>query len=467
MITGKPLGGISSHNLNYHSDVSVSGISINDLLVYSGGSWGNNNISALGIITAGDLSSYLTTNEIISGYLKLDCSNDPLTGQLTIDIDSASKYFSVVDTDVERFSWERASLFGNTLYRFTVNDYVGDPTMVFGYAPLVDLGGGFVLDDVTIFSIAESDKAENLGSLGAMFTANDRDGWQVIGFVVQSTFAEHRLDLGSDQSNPTYSPYLVFSDSGEYDGDTGYANVSYRFHYDRTNYMLRAFGSMPPGGQSHTHPLPGIIFGGYRENDAAGFGGVEGEPTAISNHGLGSNDVVIVVSADGSDGGDFEVQGKSYFDDDVTVSSGQLIIPIIQDPSPTIASLRANIVDKCLEFYDGSEWQSADCPTMVKVIDTSVSEGNNSVTSFENKVLIKAIKIATTSTSWGLTLYESDNYSMSPYEIVPSGVGNGNHVIYLDFPYEDQDSTSEFHYNFQSLSGSETHDIEIRGIKLR
>lgn len=105
------------------------------------------------------------------------------------------------------------------------------------------------------------------------------------------------------------------------------------------------------------------------------------------------------------------------------------------------------------------------CPPLVKVSDSTVAEGNNSITSFENKVLIKWLNINTTSTNWLLTLYSKDDYSTKPFQVA---VGkNGDFDIYLDYPYEDEDATSELHYTFTSGSGSETHDIEVRGYKLR
>jgi hypothetical protein len=44
---------------------------------------------------------------------------------------------------------------------------------------------------------------------------------------------------------------------------------------------------------------------------------------------------------------------------------------------------------------------------------------------------------------------------------------NGDYDLYFDYPYEDEDATGEFHYNFTSASGSETHDIIILGEQLR
>jgi len=106
-----------------------------------------------------------------------------------------------------------------------------------------------------------------------------------------------------------------------------------------------------------------------------------------------------------------------------------------------------------------------DCPELVDISDTSVAEGNNSIANFEDKVLINVIEIATTSTDWTLTVYGDDGYSSHAREIVSNR--SGDFKIYWNAPYEDEDGTKEFHYNFASASGSETHDVRILGLKLR
>jgi len=101
----------------------------------------------------------------------------------------------------------------------------------------------------------------------------------------------------------------------------------------------------------------------------------------------------------------------------------------------------------------------------VESTETTVAEGNNSVATGASNLLIKWIKITTTSTNWTMTIYSKDDYATKPMEIVTAR--SGNYDLYFDYPYQDEDATGEFHYNFASASGSETHDIIILGYKLR
>jgi len=107
------------------------------------------------------------------------------------------------------------------------------------------------------------------------------------------------------------------------------------------------------------------------------------------------------------------------------------------------------------------------CPPLVTGTESTVAEGNNNVTlsPVKSKVLIKYINVVTTSTDWTLTLYTKDDFATGAMVVVTNRSGNYN--VYLDYPYEDADASGELHYNFTSASGSETHDIEIRGYALR
>ena len=114
-----------------------------------------------------------------------------------------------------------------------------------------------------------------------------------------------------------------------------------------------------------------------------------------------------------------------------------------------------------------ADWLRADCPTLVKKTATGVAEGNNSLTGFVNKCRIESIKIATTSARWHLTIYEKDDYSTSPCIVVGTSLGNLSATLYLPIVYQDQDGTSELHYNFTDEDGTATHDIEVRGWELK
>ena len=108
-------------------------------------------------------------------------------------------------------------------------------------------------------------------------------------------------------------------------------------------------------------------------------------------------------------------------------------------------------------------------PTMVKVTAATVAEGSgatlyHNMASFNDKVLITSIDIDTTSTDYTFKVCPDDD---------ADGVGcitllsnrSGDFVIYWMYNYEDTDASSEFHYFFESDSGSETHDIDVRGIR--
>ena len=131
----------------------------------------------------------------------------------------------------------------------------------------------------------------------------------------------------------------------------------------------------------------------------------------------------------------------------------------------TEANIRYNTTNNEAEFYDGAEWIPMGINKMLKISDTTVAEGNNSITGFKNKVNIKRISIETTSTDWKLELFEKDDYSTDGFVVMIRG--NGNQIMYIDHLYEDQDASSELHYTFTSTSGAETHDIEVRGLELR
>jgi len=88
------------------------------------------------------------------------------------------------------------------------------------------------------------------------------------------------------------------------------------------------------------------------------------------------------------------------------------------------------------------------CPPMVDVSDTTVAEGYNDVALTASKVQIKWIEIATSSTDWTLTVYEDDDApGANPREILSNQ--NGDVDFYWDYPYEDEDASDEFHYQFE------------------
>jgi hypothetical protein len=103
-------------------------------------------------------------------------------------------------------------------------------------------------------------------------------------------------------------------------------------------------------------------------------------------------------------------------------------------------------------------------PTMVNISDTAVAEGNNSITGSEDQILVKRIRVETSAVNWTLTVYSRDDYTSDPLAIFENRIGDWE--LEIDIPYEDKDASQEFHYNFNDLNGSNTHDIELWAVKL-
>ncbi len=106
------------------------------------------------------------------------------------------------------------------------------------------------------------------------------------------------------------------------------------------------------------------------------------------------------------------------------------------------------------------------CPPMV---DVSASIGssaniNTNIAGFADNVLIKWIEITTASTDWTLTVYGDDGFSSHAREVISNR--SGNYRFFWDYPYEDEDGTSKFHYNFTSPAAA-THTIRVLGFELR
>lgn len=127
--------------------------------------------------------------------------------------------------------------------------------------------------------------------------------------------------------------------------------------------------------------------------------------------------------------------------------------------------LRWSSTDTEPQYYDGSNWHYMGSPKQITATDTSQAEGNNSLTGLANKYAIKWLFIDTTSTDWTLTIYTKDDYATGELELIPNR--DGDCYLYIDLPWQDADSTSEFHYNFTSASGSETHDITFYGEQMK
>lgn len=163
----------------------------------------------------------------------------------------------------------------------------------------------------------------------------------------------------------------------------------------------------------------------------------------------------LVVEDDLTVGGNAGVVGKVIAGSDIELADSATVITRDGSGNLTFKDAVAGLL-KLVELG---------VQIMVEVEQIGVSVGNNSLTGFENKVLIKWVEVKTTSTDWTLKIYSKDDYATK--EVGVASGQSGDQRIYLDWPYEDQDSTAELHYNFTSNSGSETHDITVTGIKLR
>ena len=176
----------------------------------------------------------------------------------------------------------------------------------------------------------------------------------------------------------------------------------------------------------------------------------------ISNAGTIGSGAITATSLDGPIGGTTPAAGTF-----TSFSLNDTNTQITEDGSGNMTFKDAVYGTKTL-----SEMGS---PTMVKVTAATVAEGSgatlyHNMASFNDKVLITSIDIDTTSTDYTFKVCPDDD---------ADGVGcitllsnrSGDFVIHWLYNYEDTDASSEFHYFFESDSGSETHDIDVRGLR--
>ena len=136
--------------------------------------------------------------------------------------------------------------------------------------------------------------------------------------------------------------------------------------------------------------------------------------------------------------------------------------------TPTTAGqMRYNSTDHIPEFYDGSAWQSADCPVYLEGTGTGVS-GNATITGLSSKFLIKWILVTAGSAdmNWDLTLYSDSGFSTKPFQVVNDRTGN--YAIYLDYPYINDSSTTSLYMTFLKNSGTgTTWNVRVLAMKMR
>lgn len=130
---------------------------------------------------------------------------------------------------------------------------------------------------------------------------------------------------------------------------------------------------------------------------------------------------------------------------------------------PTITPPDVTSVDHLTAHLAGIDDRLGE-PTMVNITDNAVAEGNNSITGFEDVVLVKRIRIETVSVNWSMTLFSKDDYTSDPLAVFENRIGDWE--LEIDIPYEDKDASQEFHYSFTDHNGTNTHDIEVWGVAL-
>jgi hypothetical protein len=137
----------------------------------------------------------------------------------------------------------------------------------------------------------------------------------------------------------------------------------------------------------------------------------------------------------------------------------------IEDSSTYIEKDGSNNMSFTDAVYGTKTLSEMGSPTMVNVTESTVSEGYNDIGSFNDKVLILTIAVTTSATDWTFKAVPDDDQDGAGAVTLVSN-RSGNYTIYWNYAYEDTDASSEFHYQFTDDSGSNTHDIDVRGIRL-
>lgn len=105
--------------------------------------------------------------------------------------------------------------------------------------------------------------------------------------------------------------------------------------------------------------------------------------------------------------------------------------------------------------------------TMLDIIDENACASGHlqEINEWALKALIKTVIVVTASTDWDLFIYQKGGSAIK-LDIPMSGNGDGR--FNLDMPWENQDTTPEdtIYFKFVDNAGSETADVEIRGVEL-
>jgi hypothetical protein len=121
-----------------------------------------------------------------------------------------------------------------------------------------------------------------------------------------------------------------------------------------------------------------------------------------------------------------------------------------------------------------SDVGEGDCPEYKYIKATGQSEGDLHLSDGTNwntsNALIKRIKVETSSSDWDAWILQNDNGYATDDANIPAikimEAGNGDYVISLDHPYEDEDASAEVHLYFVDNAGTDTFDIYVLGYGL-
>lgn len=113
-------------------------------------------------------------------------------------------------------------------------------------------------------------------------------------------------------------------------------------------------------------------------------------------------------------------------------------------------------------------------PEYINLQATGLAEGDRHLTGpgqwDTSKMIVKEIRIWTASIDWELWILQNDNglgmdnATVSAVQLM--GAGNGNELIFVDRPYQDEDATNEIHLTFLDNAGSDTFDVSVVGTEL-
>lgn len=167
--------------------------------------------------------------------------------------------------------------------------------------------------------------------------------------------------------------------------------------------------------------------------------------------------------------------GKTL-DAPTVIVSDRLSVPV--DVAGIAArDVRWNSAAEALEYFDGSAWHDSGSPKYILLKATGQSAGDmhlSASTWATSKALIETLRVVTTSEDWDLCLLQNDNGHVADDANVPELLvveqGNGDAVVQLRQPYEDEDASNEVHLyvaNNDTGHPSATFDFYIAGSKLR